>query len=167
MSTSFPLNACIPVFKKAMDRKRVKDIKEHLVKSQLLAEKSLIFENSIQFLSFKCNLVVQKYIITNMYKVFKERLKFCFLILQKVRYRMYDNITHYDSVIRTCTDQPCQQISTHEFDECIATPKQYMIGGCTLRSCCADRDYCNSAVASYCCTHFLMVLISVLLVTLF
>ncbi|KAL4225368.1 hypothetical protein ACF0H5_016057 [Mactra antiquata] len=61
----------------------------------------------------------------------------------KVRYRMFDNVTHYDSVIRTCTGNPCDSSSVDEFFKCVATPKQYMIGGCTLRSCCDDRNLCN------------------------
>ncbi|KAH3716225.1 hypothetical protein DPMN_058944 [Dreissena polymorpha] len=63
----------------------------------------------------------------------------------KVQYRMFDNITHYDSVIRTCTDRQCDVTTDEEFSRCVATPKQYMIGGCILRSCCGDKDLCNSA----------------------
>ncbi|XP_052794990.1 uncharacterized protein LOC128228015 [Mya arenaria] len=50
----------------------------------------------------------------------------------KVQYRMFDNVTHYDSVIRTCTDRPCHVTRMDEFFKCIGTPKQYMISGCTL-----------------------------------
>ncbi|XP_045161583.1 uncharacterized protein LOC123526481 [Mercenaria mercenaria] len=63
----------------------------------------------------------------------------------KVRYRMFDNVTHYDSVIRTCTDNTCDTSSKDEFLSCVTTPTKYMIGGCTLRSCCDDRDLCNSS----------------------
>ncbi|XP_053374276.1 uncharacterized protein LOC123530977 [Mercenaria mercenaria] len=61
----------------------------------------------------------------------------------KVRYRMFDNVTHYDSVIRTCTDNKCDSSSLDSFYSCVATPTKYMIGGCTLRLCCDDRDLCN------------------------
>ncbi|XP_060598762.1 uncharacterized protein LOC132752453 [Ruditapes philippinarum] len=63
----------------------------------------------------------------------------------KVRYRMFDNVTHYDSVIRTCTDTTCDTSSMEDFISCISNPAKYMIGGCTLRSCCDDKDLCNSS----------------------
>lgn len=70
------------------------------------------------------------------------------LLLQKIRYRMFDNITHYDTTIRTCSDQPCLNNSVQAFERCLHVTKdsfQYLIMGCTLRSCCADRDLCNSS----------------------
>ena len=57
---------------------------------------------------------------------------------------MFDNVTHYDSVIRTCTDTKCDTPSIDDFVSCISNPAKYMINGCTLRSCCDDRDLCNS-----------------------
>ncbi|XP_053374275.1 uncharacterized protein LOC128546897 [Mercenaria mercenaria] len=67
----------------------------------------------------------------------------------KVRYKMFDNVTHYDTVVRTCTNSLCTTPSVDEFFKCVATPKLYMIGGCSLRSCCNDRDLCNSASNEY------------------
>lgn len=67
---------------------------------------------------------------------------------QKVRYRMFDNVTHFDSVIRTCSDQPCLNSSLSDFEKCLHVTKdsfQYMITGCTLRSCCSDKDLCNNS----------------------
>ncbi|WAQ94880.1 hypothetical protein MAR_007351, partial [Mya arenaria] len=66
----------------------------------------------------------------------------------KVQFRMFDNVTHYDSVIRTCTDRPCHVTIMDDLFKCVATPKEYMIGGCTLRTCCSDRDYCNGATTT-------------------
>lgn len=63
----------------------------------------------------------------------------------KVQYRMFDNITHYDSVVRTCSSGQCQATPPKEFLRCLDTPKQYMISGCALRLCCTDRDLCNSS----------------------
>ena len=57
---------------------------------------------------------------------------------------MFDNVTHYDSVIRTCTDTKCDSPSIDDFVSCIGNPAKYMINGCTLRSCCDDKDLCNS-----------------------
>ena len=57
---------------------------------------------------------------------------------------MFDNVTHYDSVIRTCADTKCETPSIDDFFSCISNPAKYMINGCTLRSCCDDRDLCNS-----------------------
>ncbi|XP_060600623.1 uncharacterized protein LOC132754053 [Ruditapes philippinarum] len=62
----------------------------------------------------------------------------------KVRYKMFDNVTHYDTVIRTCTQNKCITSSRDEFLKCLSTPRLYMIDGCSLRSCCRDRDLCNS-----------------------
>ena len=78
---------------------------------------------------------------------------------------MFDNVTHYDSVIRTCTDTKCDTPSTDDFVSCISNPAKYMIGGCTLRSCCDDKDLCNSSektmqisyisLLSICFVHFI------------
>lgn len=80
----------------------------------------------------------------------------------KVRYRMFDNVTHYDSVIRTCTDKDCEAASPDQFFSCVATPTKYMIGGCTLRSCCNDRDLCNSCGSVHLMTFILPVVACIL-----
>ena len=67
-------------------------------------------------------------------------------IFQKVRYRMFDNYTHFDSIIRTCSSGDCQSITMDHFTTCVKEPKKYMISGCVLKSCCQDRDLCNSGL---------------------
>ncbi|KAK3607985.1 hypothetical protein CHS0354_009920 [Potamilus streckersoni] len=61
----------------------------------------------------------------------------------KVRYRMFDNYTHYDSVIRTCSTGICHPTTELAFSTCVGK-KNYMIRGCVLRKCCSDQDFCNT-----------------------
>ncbi|XP_060086196.1 uncharacterized protein LOC132565565 [Ylistrum balloti] len=64
----------------------------------------------------------------------------------KVRYKMYYNLTKtvFDSIIRTCSSGECIPVTEKDFAECITDDRLYMVTGCSLRSCCNDKNYCNS-----------------------
>lgn len=72
-----------------------------------------------------------------------------FGIFQKVRYQMFhnDSNTHYDSVIRTCSSSKCSNMAEDEYNRCLLHPRDYWFQGCSLRSCCKDRDLCNAGSA--------------------
>lgn len=71
----------------------------------------------------------------------------------KVRYQMFDNVTTYDSIIRTCSSGACVPVTVTDFKQCISDPRLYMVSGCSHRSCCNDKNLCNSADRSR--QHFL------------
>lgn len=54
-----------------------------------------------------------------------------------------DSNTHYDSVIRTCSSSKCSNMAEAEYNRCLLHPRDYWFQGCSLRSCCKDRDLCN------------------------
>ncbi|XP_048754746.1 uncharacterized protein LOC125665871 [Ostrea edulis] len=64
----------------------------------------------------------------------------------KVRYQMFhnDSNTRYDSVIRTCSSYKCPQVTEKDYESCLGNMRKYMFQGCSLRSCCNDRDFCNT-----------------------
>ena len=80
---------------------------------------------------------------------------------QKVRYRMFDNYTHFDSIIRTCSSGECLSITMDHFITCVKEPKKYMISGCVLKSCCQDRDLCNSAIVKLTSCRFWIIMLFV------
>ncbi|XP_022309613.2 uncharacterized protein LOC111115244 [Crassostrea virginica] len=69
----------------------------------------------------------------------------------KVRYQMFhnDSNTHYDSVIRTCSSSKCSNMAEDEYNRCLLHPRDYWFQGCSLRSCCKDRDLCNAESAPW------------------
>ena len=70
---------------------------------------------------------------------------------------MFDNYTHFDSIIRTCSSVGCDSTTMDQFDTCVRQPKKYMISGCVLKSCCKDRDLCNSANRNFFSGSFLCI----------
>lgn len=64
----------------------------------------------------------------------------------KVRFQMFHNETnsHFDSVVRSCSSYTCPSASEEEHMSCMNHARDYMFKGCSLRSCCNDRDLCNS-----------------------
>ncbi|XP_060551831.1 uncharacterized protein LOC132713314 [Ruditapes philippinarum] len=104
-----------------------------------------MFETILSVHAFKCWKCIAHDCNANLEDNYKAAKVKCHegQMCMKVRYRMFDNVTHYDSVIRTCTDSNCDTSSIDDFFSCIANPAKYMIGGCTLRSCCDDKDLCN------------------------
>lgn len=58
-----------------------------------------------------------------------------------------DSNTHYDSVIRTCSSSKCSNMAEDEYNRCLLHPRDYWFQGCSLRSCCKDRDLCNAGSA--------------------
>ncbi|XP_033761938.1 uncharacterized protein LOC117343611 [Pecten maximus] len=64
----------------------------------------------------------------------------------KVRYKMYYNLTKtvFDSIIRTCSSGECKPVTERDFAHCLTDDRVYMVTGCSLRTCCNDKNYCNS-----------------------
>ncbi|XP_062599692.1 uncharacterized protein LOC134261253 [Saccostrea cucullata] len=80
----------------------------------------------------------------------------------KVRYQMFhnDSHTHYDSVIRTCSPYKCPYVTEDDYEQCLGNMRKYMFQGCSLRSCCNDRDLCNvgSVPSSVCFLTMILLL---------
>ena len=74
---------------------------------------------------------------------------------------MFDNYTHFDSIIRTCSSGQCHSSTMDHFRTCVKEPKKYMVSGCVLKSCCQDRDLCNSAMGLLTPSSFWIILLSV------
>lgn len=67
----------------------------------------------------------------------------------KVRFQMFHNETntYFDSVVRSCSPYTCPSAGEEEHMACMNHNRDYMFKGCSLRSCCNDRDLCNSGSA--------------------
>ncbi|XP_071153038.1 uncharacterized protein [Mytilus edulis] len=65
---------------------------------------------------------------------------------QKVIYRMeeYNSSTIYSSVVKSCSVGTCIPTNDSDNSYCEKKDRLYKVYGCSFRTCCDDKDFCNS-----------------------
>ncbi|XP_041367126.1 uncharacterized protein LOC121381830 [Gigantopelta aegis] len=86
-------------------------------------------------------------------------------VCMKVEYSMNTNnsagILH--SVIRTCSAGPCVPVSDEAYKAC-SSQKKYFIDGCIRRTCCDDKNLCNTVPCTF-VSHPLVITAGVIMVS--
>ncbi|ESO84685.1 hypothetical protein LOTGIDRAFT_236187 [Lottia gigantea] len=68
----------------------------------------------------------------------------------KVYYKMHDNSSSLiESVTRGCSLGKCEDTSDKQYNYCLSQRRIYGIDGCALKSCCNNKDLCNSATSAF------------------
>lgn len=129
--------------------------REPTVFLQLFTSLILINDSSQNLrMSYKTPAVISRffprenYFIANKHSINICRLTIFFCLLQKVIYRKgeYNSSSIYTSVVKSCSVGTC--IPTNESDNsyCEKKDRLYKVYGCSFKTCCDDKDFCNSGL---------------------